>query len=435
MQTSGGAEADLALVVEGVPTPLREGLTLGSSGRADVRVSDRFVSSLHAVVERRGDTWLLVDRGSKNGVWVGGTRVDACRLSVGLVVALGRVRITVVALGLGRSRGAAASCDPGDVAVAHGGMVGDAPAFRAMLTDLQRVAAVVHPVLLRGETGTGKELAARYIHDIGARAGRPFVAINCASIVDNLAESSLFGHVRGAFTGAVRAHAGAFVAADHGTLFLDEVGELPLPLQAKLLRALEQRRVLPVGGELEVPVDVRVIAATHRDVVAMVRAGRFREDLYHRLGVLLVELPPLRERPTDIPLLLDAFVRKTAAEIGRPVSLAPGCAAAASRHRWPGNIRELANAVVRAATMDDGPITAQRLLASATTVTGPADSPSPADLGDAMATASGDWASIEHDMLRRLVAEHGSIRRAAAALGLPRSTLGARLRRRSNGDS
>ncbi len=426
IRTNAGAIADVA-------APMR----IGSAPGNDLRVDDRFVSTCHAEIRREQGRLVIVDVGSKNGLWLGGTRVDACPIATGLVVRVGATLLEFVA---------AAPRPVVDAAP----MLGRSAAFTTLLADLERVARVARPVLLRGETGTGKELAARHIHDRSPRCDRPFVAVNCAAIVEGLAESGLFGHVRGAFTGAVRAHAGAFASADGGTLFLDELGELPLPLQAKLLRVLETGRVQPVGGEAEVAVDVRVVAATHRDLDRMVAHGTFREDLYHRLGVLVLRMPPLRERVEDIPVLLDAFVRRASDELGRRVELAPGCLHAAVRHGWPGNIRALHNAVVRAATMDDGPITAERLLASGldAAATPQEAIPTPARVPPASPDGStsandghrptltvprGDWAAIEGEVLRTFVAEHGSIRRAALALGVPRSTLGARLRKRSSG--
>jgi transcriptional regulator with GAF, ATPase, and Fis domain len=429
IRTNAGAVADVA-------APMR----IGSAPGNDLRVDDRFVSTRHAEIRREQGRLMIVDVGSKNGLWLGGTRVEACPIATGLVVRVGATLLEFVAAA------------PRTVDDDARPMLGRSAAFTTLLADLERVARVARPVLLRGETGTGKELAARHIHDHSPRRDRPFVAVNCAAIVEGLAESGLFGHVRGAFTGAVRAHAGAFASADGGTLFLDELGELPLALQAKLLRVLETGRVQPVGGDAELPVDVRVVAATHRDLDRMVAHGSFREDLYHRLGVLVLRMPPLRERAEDIPVLLDAFVRRVSEELGRCVELAPGCLQAAVHHGWPGNIRALHNAVVRAATMDDAPITAERLLASGidagparALVPPPALTTVPAASPDGSTSANdghrpptltvprGDWAAIEGEVLRTFVAEHGSIRRAALALGVPRSTLGARLRRRSSG--
>ncbi len=438
---------------EGTAARVEAPMRIGSAPECELRIVDRYVSTVHAEIRRVNGRLLLVDLASKNGTWLGPSRIEVCPVAPGLTVRIGGTVLEFVddAVDAPRAEPSPSPQDGGTSA-----MLGRSAAFAALMSDLRRVARVHRPVLLRGETGTGKELAARFVHDRGERACGPFVAVNCASFVDGLAESALFGHVRGAFTGASRAHDGAFVSATGGTLFLDELGELPLPLQAKLLRVLESSRVRPVGSDDEVDVDVRVVAATHRDLDRMVEAGTFREDLYHRLGVLVLRLPPLRERAEDIPVLIEAFVRRASTEVGREVVLAPGCLEAAIVHPWPGNIRALHNAIVRAATMDDGPITAARLVGPTglSLVTpkarpdpcpaheGPQPGRPPAGPRDGSTTAqdtstpalpSGDWASIEGDLLRRLVCEHGSIRRAAAALGVPRSTLGARLRRRAHG--
>ncbi|MBC8071429.1 MAG: sigma 54-interacting transcriptional regulator [Deltaproteobacteria bacterium] len=394
---------------------------IGTAPACELRLVDRYASALHAEIRRDGERVTVRDHGSKNGTWVGGVRVEQAVLHAGMAVRIGSTWIELV-----DDDGAPPPLSPAPLGTPSP-MLGRSPAFAQLELALRRFSDMRRPVLLRGETGTGKELAARYLHDVGPRAGAPFVAINCASIVDALAESELFGHVRGAFTGAVRPHAGAFVRADGGTLFLDEIGELPLGLQAKLLRVLECGRVQAVGGEVEATVDVRVIAATHRDLERMVAERCFREDLFHRLSVLVALLPPLRERGEDIPLLLARFVREASEELGREVVLAPGCVEAACAHPWPGNIRALRNAVVRAATMSDGPVSASSLLpprsaALASAARDCAHEP-------AGARPRVDWSRAQSEQLQQEVSEHGSIRRAAAALGIPRSTLGARLKR------
>ncbi|HWB80011.1 MAG TPA: sigma 54-interacting transcriptional regulator [Nannocystaceae bacterium] len=412
----------LALVVrDGPRIVLDQRIRIGTAPLCELRLVDRYASARHAEVVRERDQVILKDTSSKNGTWFGGARIDTMVWMPGMAVRVGESWIELVEEPIA-ARASAAT------------MIGRSPAFARLERALRRVASMRRPVLLRGETGTGKELAARHVHDVGPRAGAPFVALNCATIVDALAESQLFGHARGAFTGAVRPHAGDFVRAHGGTLFLDEIGELPLALQAKLLRVLESGRVQPIGGDAEQPVDVRVICATHRDLEQMVLAQRFRADLFHRLSVLVVELPPLRERIEDIPLLVARFVREASDECGRPLVLAPDCLAAVSAHPWPGNIRELRNAVVRAATMFDGPIGAAQLFASAmrpaTIVDSPDTAPSRAhDVDPEPEPFVGDWAQTQRELLHRAVAQHGSIRRAAAALGIPRSTLGARLKR------
>jgi DNA-binding NtrC family response regulator len=220
---------------------------------------------------------------------------------------------------------------------------------------MQRVAQHVERVVdsdvavcLFGDSGTGKELVARAIHDGGSRRAASFVAINCGAIPESLQESELFGHERGAFTGATQLRRGRFEQAHGGTLFLDEVGEMSLATQASLLRALQERKIVRVGGGAEIPVDVRIIAATHRDLRAEVQAGRFREDLYFRLVVYPIFLPPVRERPEDIPLLVGHFLRKLRDDVGRKVErVSPEVLDALSRYPWPGNVRELENVVHR----------------------------------------------------------------------------------------
>jgi two-component system response regulator HydG len=230
-----------------------------------------------------------------------------------------------------------------------GGLLGDAPAFREVIETLRLAAPTSATVLLTGESGTGKELAARLVHDLSPRAPGPFVPINCAAIPEGLLESELFGHERGAFTGAVARKEGRFERARGGTLFLDEVGEIPLSLQVKLLRFLQDGVLERVGGTESVRVEVRVVAATNTDLAAAVRAGRFREDLFYRLDVVSVRLPPLRERREDVPLLAMAFLRRLAEKNGKHVSaFTPAALGALEAYPWPGNVRELLHAVERA---------------------------------------------------------------------------------------
>lgn len=227
-------------------------------------------------------------------------------------------------------------------------LVGESPAFSRLVRDARRVGAIGAPLLLRGETGTGKELVAALVHGASGRAKGPFVRFNCAAIHDELAESELFGHARGAFTGAVQAHAGFFSRAHRGTLVLDEVAELSLSVQAKLLRALQSGEVQPVGAGRVETVDVRVIACTHRDLCAEVSAGRFREDLYFRLAVVELVIPPLRERVEDIPALVESFRQRFCREYALgDVALDPALIDALARRSWPGNVRELENSVAR----------------------------------------------------------------------------------------
>ena len=236
-------------------------------------------------------------------------------------------------------------------------LVATSGAMRRVLATVKRVAAVPGTtVLIQGESGVGKELVARAIHERSARAAKQFVAINCAALSENLLEAELFGYERGAFTGAdSKGKAGLFEVADGGTVFLDEVGEMPLTLQTKLLRALQERRFRRVGGLVDVDVDVRVVAATNRDLRAEVVAGRFRQDLYFRLRVVPIQVPPLRERPEDILPLAEHLMKRLAPELGRPgLTLAPEALEAMRTDAWPGNVRELANAVERAVIGAEG---------------------------------------------------------------------------------
>jgi serine/threonine-protein kinase PknK len=238
-------------------------------------------------------------------------------------------------------------------------IIGDSEPMQKLLALVDRVTASDVPVLLLGESGSGKELLARAIHDNGPRASRAFVGENCGAIPEGLLESTLFGHVRGAFTGADRPRSGLFEVADRGTLFLDEIGEMSLGMQTKLLRVLEDGLVRPVGSERARKVDVRVVAATHRDLEAMVKARTFREDLYYRLNIVSLRIPPLRARPSDIPLLLQFFVKAHCK--GAEVKLTKGAMAKLLSYAWPGNVRQLENEVRRAIVLSDGIIDVDHL--------------------------------------------------------------------------
>jgi two-component system nitrogen regulation response regulator NtrX len=276
-------------------------------------------------------------------------------------------------------------------------------------------------VLIYGENGTGKELVARTIHMRSRRSRGPFIEVNCAAIPEELIESELFGHMKGAFTGATSDRRGKFELADGGTLFLDEIGDMSVKTQAKVLRALQEQVVEPVGGTSSVRVDVRVIAATNKDLPTEIRAGRFREDLYFRLNVIPIFVPPLRDRDQDIPLLAEHFMAELAREYGRrPKRLDPGAAAGLRSYRWPGNVRELRNVIERLMIMVPGEVISLGDLAFLE--------------GGAIAAADqpGAPALTLHDarekfereyILRALAAQHGNISRTADALGVERSNL------------
>ena len=235
-------------------------------------------------------------------------------------------------------------------------MVGDSPAMTMIKRMGERAAKSSIPILITGESGVGKEVIARAVHGSSDRAGKPFVAVNCGAIPENLVESILFGHEKGSFTGATDKHLGKFKEADGGTLFLDEVGELPLDVQVKLLRALQESEIDPIGSKRSIKVDVRIVSATNRDLAQAVSAGRFREDLYYRLNVFPIEAPSLRERREDIPALVEAFIRRFNVEEGkRVIGAAPETMQLLTAFDWPGNVRQLENAVYRAIVLADAP--------------------------------------------------------------------------------
>jgi formate hydrogenlyase transcriptional activator len=247
-----------------------------------------------------------------------------------------------------------AGCDR--CATEFDGIVGSSPALRTVLDEVRIVAPTGSTVLIGGETGTGKELIARAIHVHSERSSRPFVKVNCAAIPAELLESELFGHERGSFTGAVAQRIGRFEAADGGTLFLDEIGEMPLHLQTKMLRVLQEQEFERVGGSRTIQVDVRIVAATNRDLKEMVEENKFRADLYYRLAVFPMNVPPLRERREDIPLLTRYFVQKHAQRMGRNIESIPAHAMEAlTYYDWPGNIRELQNVIERSVVLSNGP--------------------------------------------------------------------------------
>jgi transcriptional regulator with GAF, ATPase, and Fis domain len=236
------------------------------------------------------------------------------------------------------------------------GMIGASPALRATFELLDKIVHSDVSVLIEGETGTGKELVARALHDYGPRKGKPFLAENCAAVPADLLESELFGHKKGSFTGAIADRAGHFVAADHGSVFLDEIGDMPLTMQPKLLRVLQEGEVRPVGSNKVTKVDVRIIAATNKDLRAMCRTGAFREDLYFRLNVVTIHLPALRDRKGDVRHLAQFFLDRFGGEMGRPTRVTEDAMTALERWRWPGNVRELENEIRRGVALSNGVI-------------------------------------------------------------------------------
>ena len=321
--------------------------------------------------------------------------------------------------------------------VHFGTLVGDHPAMQAVYRLIRKIAQTDSTVLILGESGTGKELVARAIHGSSRRQNRPFVAINCAAMPDSLLESELFGHVRGAFTGATRDKEGLFATADGGTLFLDEVGSIPVAMQLTLLRVLQEQEIRPVGGTRTVPVNVRIVAATNEDLEDLIRQGRFREDLFYRLSVIPLELPTLRERPSDVPLLANHFLARRQAGREAPLSLSDEAMAALQRYDWPGNVRELENAIDRAAALCEGglitpealPAKLQALPATAGTAASSAPAGGVAASADAVPLGAGTTLKAflrdkERAYIRQVLDQHQGDKEATArALGISLATL------------
>jgi two-component system, NtrC family, response regulator len=315
-------------------------------------------------------------------------------------------------------------------------IVGQAPAMRRVFEVVEKVADADVTVLVRGESGTGKELVARALHYRSPRRHRPLLTMNCAALSRELVESELFGHERGAFTGAVARREGKFEAADGGTLFLDEVGDMPLETQAKLLRAIQEKSFERVGGNTPIAVDVRLIAATHHDLETAVREGRFREDLYYRLRVVEVALPPLRERREDIPLLIDRFLKDAAERFARPLrSLTGEALRACVAHEWKGNVRELKSAVEQALLLAPGPeLTAGDLLGGSSAIAANGAAPSDAvetsvPAGSFRAAKEQAIAGFERDFLTQALRRHaGNITKAAEEIGIYRQNFQQKMR-------
>lgn len=380
---------------------------IGRDEACAIYLEDQEASRRHARVIREGEGWLLQDYGSTNGVFVNGTLIDSLTLRGGEVIRVGTTLLKFFQQGV--------APDTDTLAVKTADLVAG-PAFFEVYLWLDRASGNDLTVLLTGETGTGKEVAARYIHHHGSRSSGPFVPVNCAAIPAELAESELFGHVRGAFSGAGSDARGLVLAAHGGTLFLDEIGELSLNLQAKLLRVLQDRRIRPVGGTREQEVDVRFLCATNQDLSSLVQQGRFREDLLARLAYLEIRLPPLRERVEDIPLLVRHFLTKHGA---KSTALSVELAEMLCCQPWPRNVRQLESAVQQALVLADG----EELLTPILFPQRPARSPDtpPREEETGQEPVIKDPAAKELDQaLRRC---EGEVEKAAAHLGISRSQL------------
>lgn len=374
-------------------------LLIGKSTESDLVLSDDYVSARHCLLEQEETGWWLTDLGSTNGTFVNGCKIQKGTLFPGSEIKLGK---TVSVL---QQEEKEEKIEP--LAVDHfAGIVGKSEAMRRLFAKIQLVAPTEHTVLIHGESGTGKELVAKALHELSSRKSGPYAVLNCGAISPTLIESELFGHEKGAFTGAQNKRVGAFEQADGGTLFLDEIGELPLELQPKLLRVLENRTVRRVGGDSEVSVNVRVVAATNKVLADEVKKGKFREDLFYRLFVVPLSLPLLRERKEDIPLLADFFAKNS--DGGKRIS--KKAYDKLTGYPWPGNVRELKNVILRSLVFcPTDTLEADHLEFSAV---------SPGDLGPV------NLGEAEKEKISQALLQSGGNKsKAAELLGIAKSTL------------
>jgi len=389
-------------------------LRVGSGADADIVVDDPHVSRIHCEIEPGEGGLTLRDLGSTNGTFIGGAAIKEVVLTPGALVTLGGSRLMVEM---------DATIPPEPPTARFGDAIASSHEMMQVFAMLGKLAQSDVTITIIGETGTGKDVLARAVHGVSSRDEGPFVVFDCGAVAATLIESELFGHERGAFTGAVAEHQGAFERADGGTLFLDEIGELPLDLQPRLLRALEQREIRRVGGTAQRPVDVRVIAATNRDLGAEVAAGRFRQDLYFRLSAAVVHVPPLRDRKLDLPVLVDMFL----AEAGRDVTITAAALAALSTYDWPGNVRELRNVLTTAVAMIDGPILDVRHLMFPALARAQAAAEAPARTErrlDDLPLAGQSLEALERSAIAQTLEQEGGNRtRTARVLGIAPSTL------------
>jgi DNA-binding NtrC family response regulator len=395
--------------------PLAEGepVTIGRARSCTIHIDDEHISRTHTQVVRRGEDIIVTDLGSRNGTLVRGMRVEReCRALPGDMVGIGPLTAIVAVTATPE-----ASAAP-QAAGAH--VVADA-AMARVYELCRRVAATPLSVLVSGETGSGKENVAEAIHRFGPRSDRPFVRLHIASLPETLLESELFGHEKGAFTGATKRRIGYFESAAGGTLFLDEIGELPMATQAKLLRTLETRKIVRIGSTEEVEVDARIVAATNRNLPAEVRAGRFREDLYFRLSAFRIDVPPLRARRVEIPLLASLFAREIAQRLGTAAPrLSPEVLEVLEAHSWPGNVRELKHTIEAAYVLAaPGDIQPEHLPETVRQGADEAELP-PADPGALPAAIS---ETERRAILAALTACDGNQTRAALQLGISRRAL------------
>jgi DNA-binding NtrC family response regulator len=345
-QTTGGSFVVIQGPDRGEVVALRDKpIWVGSSPQCDLVLSDKAVSRKHLLAEPAGQEAVLKDQGSTNGSYVGGSRFKEITIGYGAEIRLGRTVLKYLPQEV--------PVEPeASEASAFGALLGRDVKMRRLFNLLADVAKNDATVLIEGETGTGKELVAEELHEHSGRRGGPFVVFDCGAVPRELIESALFGHIKGSFTGAVADRKGAFAEANGGTIFLDEIGELPPELQPALLRALDKKAVRRVGANSYDKVDVRIVAATNRDLRAQIAIKQFRDDLYYRLAVIRVTLPALRERGGDIPFLVEHFVKQFSG--GRNIVVTPDDLTRMQRHNWPGNVRELRNTLERACVLSKG---------------------------------------------------------------------------------
>jgi len=382
-------------------------VTIGTRPECELSLADSTVSSRHVTVEAVADGILVTDLGSRNGTFYLGSRLEKAVLQHGAALRIGRTRLLLA------SRQPPAGPGTSD-RQSYGSITGSSPAMRRLYATLEQLEPLEYTSLLLGETGVGKEHVAHEIHRHSGRSRGPFEVCDCAALSPTLIESELFGHVRGAFTGADSDYRGVFERAHRGTIFLDEIGELPLDLQPRLLRVLEAKSTRPVGADQARPVDIRVIAATNRDLAQEVHDGTFRQDLFFRLNLVTIVIPPLRQRREDIPVLVRQFL----SELGHDeVELSPATMELfTSAYDWPGNVRELKNAVARVQALGTMP---EDLQGASTDPSYPVDIDDAATFQEAKKQIVG---AFEHDYLAAKLAQHdNNISQAARASGMERN--------------
>ena len=404
-----------SLVLErhgGKSIPLRRSLSVGADAGNDLRLDDGFISSFHCRLTEREQGWFVQDLDSTNGTFVNEIRVGEAKIEPGMQLRLGREIFRV-------------GCEePEQTEQGFCGIISQDPAMDGVFNLVRQAAPTDETVLITGETGSGKELIAQAIHKMSLRKNHALVPLNCSAISKELLESELFGHEKGAFTGAQNRRRGLFEEADGGSLFLDEIGELAVALQAKLLRVLENGEIRPVGSDQPKLVDARLICATHRRLPEQVRAGEFREDLYYRICVIEIAIPPLRERPKDIPLLAQFFLTKATRHSPKQRQLSEKALEKMQAYGFPGNVRELKHAVTRAAILCPDPVIGEKYLTF-----------SPPSLADQVAESGlykkgKTLRDVEIEAIKQALAAHDYTQKAAArSLGIARSTLHQKMER------